>query len=140
MQRQGQEHSAANSCFRHCIQLVRMAYPQNSKQLPRVGSAIFRIQGVEGCDTYLTLHNTHFTLHTTYYSLNNKHYSLHRTQYTLQTTHYKLHTVHYTLHTTHYTLHTTNYTLHRVQRTEDRGFQADLVFIFQPLGVVLKGL
>ena len=44
---------AANSRFRHCMQLFRMAYPLNLSQPPRVENAIFRIQGAEGCVEYI---------------------------------------------------------------------------------------
>ena len=45
----------ANSHFRHCMELVRMAYPQNLSQPLRVGSAIFRMQGAEGCVSHFQL-------------------------------------------------------------------------------------
>ena len=35
--------------FQTLLQIVRMAYPQNLSQLPRLRSAIFRMQGAEGC-------------------------------------------------------------------------------------------
>ena len=38
--------SKTNSCFRRSMQLVKMAYPYNLS----VGSAIFKMQGAEGCD------------------------------------------------------------------------------------------
>ena len=36
--------------FQTLLQIARMAYPQNLSQLPRLGSAIFRMQGADGCD------------------------------------------------------------------------------------------
>ena len=35
--------------LRHCMQIVRMFNPWNFTQPPRVGSALFRMQGAEGC-------------------------------------------------------------------------------------------
>ena len=66
-----------------------------------------------------------------------------KSNYTLHTTQWTIHTLHYTTHTTSYALHTTHYipfgwhdycqTDERGQRTEDRGFQADLIFIFSTI-------
>ena len=55
MQQEQNGGDAANSWFRHCMQLVRMAYLWNLSQPPRVGSAIFRMQGAEGCEKHLML-------------------------------------------------------------------------------------
>ena len=44
-----QEQAAANSCFRYCLQLVRILHPYNLSQPPPIGSAIFRMQGAGGC-------------------------------------------------------------------------------------------